>query len=140
MFGLDAKTKIIVAVCVTVLLFAGWRSCATIAGGGEEPVRGKPFLDIETGYRFRMDLDRSIEGWPVESSKTGKMTAYPAEICYWNQCRELGGTWVVLNEVLGKKGETHCPVCGREVVGRNPVPRDPGSPGDSLKSAMADDR
>ncbi len=36
--------------------------------------------------------------------------------------QKKNGTWVVLNETLGKPGETVCPECGNRVVGHNPLP------------------
>ncbi|MCP4251469.1 MAG: hypothetical protein GY778_30910, partial [bacterium] len=68
---------------------------------------------------------------PIESPFTDRRTGYRAETCYWTQ--DADGRWAIKDKptfVLLKKRvdplteeKTYCDDCGREVVGRNPVPR-----------------
>ncbi len=118
------KEKIIIAICVVAVGFGLWRvfSSDLLAGGGKA-LSGRRVLDIETNHRFTIEIGPDFAGWPVKSPKSGKMTGYPAEVCYWNECgRNKGGTWVVRNETMGKEGPTHCSECGHVVVGHNPPP------------------
>ncbi len=89
------------------------------------------FICTETGATFMHAMEVG-EKLPVYSPHTKKKTGYPAEPCYWI---EEDGQWkrlktpvyVLLNEYVGKKGDTFCPVCGRLVIGHNPPPP-PGTP------------
>lgn len=118
----------IIGLCVAVIVFGGWRvlSSGCVRGSGEVAA-GKPVLNVETGYRYHLEIDRDFAGWPVKCPDTGKLTCYPAEVCLWNQCKDkvvqgFPGTWVVLNEAQGLEGSTKCPVCGRRVRLHNPRP------------------
>lgn len=64
------------------------------------------------------------ENWPVMSPYTKRKTGYPVERCYWTKDNKQKSKpdYVILNEHLGLKGATLCPVCGRIVVGHNPPP------------------
>lgn len=64
------------------------------------------------------------EDLPFRNPKTGRRTLYPAEKCYWNKdgSVRLQPTFVLLNDYVGKPGQTICPDCGRPVVGHNPMP------------------
>lgn len=81
------------------------------------------FLCVETNKSFEGQM---IEGdkWPVLSPFSGKMTGYPVEKCYWTKDgkRKEVPTLVILNESLGKSGDTICHDCGRLVIGHNPIP------------------
>lgn len=87
-----------------------------------EPIE-MTFFCIETKKPFE---GKMVEGekWPVMSPYSGKMTGYPVERCYWTKDgkRKEEPSLVVLNESLGKSGDTICPDCGRLVIGHNPIP------------------
>ncbi len=103
--------------------FGAWRlfSSDLVSGGTVES--GVRMVNVETGYGFKIEIGEGFKGWPVKAPDTGQMTGYPAEACYRDQCgQKQGGTWVILNETLGKPGETLCPACGNRVVGHNPLP------------------
>ncbi len=117
------KERIIIGACVVTVAFGGWRlfSSDLVSGGTVES--GVRMVNIETGYRFMIEIGEGFKGWPVKAPDTGNMTGYPAEACYWDHCgQKEGGTWVILNETAGKPGETLCPECGNRVVGHNPLP------------------
>ncbi len=133
------RQKILILACSLVIGFGGWRllSSNLVSGGGLEPA-GVRVLNVETQKRLHLKLDRDLMlRWPAECPDTGRKSCYPAEICYWKQCGQKdGGTWVVLNDTLGKEGPTKCPECGHAVVAHNPRPpgfgggdrRDPAPP------------
>ncbi len=79
------------------------------------------FLCVETNKSYEMELKAGMR-IPAPSPFSGKDTGYLAELCYWtadgNPKKEP--TAVVLNEELGKPGNTYCPDCGRLVVHYNP--------------------
>lgn len=81
------------------------------------------FMCSETGKVFEHSMTEG-EHWPVDSPYTGKKTGYPVERCYWTPDgkRKAMPTFVILNEHLGKPGDTICPDCKRVVVGHNPPP------------------
>lgn len=83
------------------------------------------FMCIESKKTFDYAM-KDGEHWPVISPFTNKKTGYPVEKCYWTKDGKRKETpdYVVLNETLGKSGDTICPVCGRIVLGHNPVPDD----------------
>jgi hypothetical protein len=61
---------------------------------------------------------------PFLSPTTGKPMVFPAERCYWTKDGKgkLEPTLVLLNEHIGKEGQTLCPDCGRVVFPRFPYP------------------
>ncbi len=81
------------------------------------------FMCSETGKIFEHAMTEG-ESWPVNSPYTNKKTGYPVERCYWTRDgkRKLNPTYVILNDNLGKPGDTICPDCGRLVIGHNPPP------------------
>jgi hypothetical protein len=95
------------------------------------PTPGDPsasiYVDSQTGQAF---LHKNVVGdtVPVHSPYTGANTGYPGVPCYWTASGEVkkDPDWVIMNYELGKPGPTFCPVCGRLVVPRAPLPR----PGD----------
>lgn len=114
-------------IVVFVALFGAsayltYRTLTTAPMPDAEPLE-VTFYCIEAKKPFEYSL---LEGdkWPVISPFTGKATGYPAERCYWTKDgkRKAEPTYVLLNETLGKSGDTICPECGRLVVGHNPAP------------------
>lgn len=85
------------------------------------------FICTETGKPFHYAIKMG-DTFPVRSPYTGRMTGYPAELCFWTKDGAIKGdpTPVLLNEYMGISGPTFCPECGRLVVAHNPAPR-PGS-------------
>jgi hypothetical protein len=77
----------------------------------------------ETGMTFEYTVHEGDQ-WPVLSPFSKKKTGYPAECCYWTKDgkRKATPTYVILNEDIGKPGDTFCPDCGRLVIGHNPPP------------------
>lgn len=117
------KEKLVIAGCVIALSIGAWQvfNSNLIAGGSV--LSGRRMLNVDTDYRFGTEIGLDFKGWPMKSPDTGKMTAYPAEACYWYDCGKVqNGTWVVLNSTLGKQGPTLCPKCDHVVTGHNPLP------------------
>ena len=81
------------------------------------------FLCTETNKPFEYAMKMG-DKWPVMSPYSGKKTGYPTEKCYWTRDnkRKSEPTYVILNQNLGKPGDTICPDCGRVVVGHFPLP------------------
>lgn len=81
------------------------------------------FKCLETGKVFEFAMTEG-EHWPVTSPFSNKKTGYPVERCYWTRDgkRKEEPDYVILNETLGKSGDTICAVCGRIVIGHNPTP------------------
>ena len=106
-------------------LFGGPPSAATLS-------RQRNLICSETGESFPKFTIPENPDTPLKNPKTGRMTLYPAEACYWNKdgTARLSPTYVLLNSYVGKGGPTICPDCGRIVVGHNPRP-----PGDLLLQA-----
>jgi hypothetical protein len=113
------KEKILIGGALVILGFAGWRVLSSDVIGAGEEAGDIRVLDIETGHRFYTTMDTDFTGWPVKSSKSGALTGWPAEVCYWNACGEIeGGTWVALQGEESKP----CPTCGRPVTMFNRLP------------------
>ena len=119
------QQKRIGAIVLTVValgLLAGmaWRNF----GGETVAADVRILMDSETGELVEVPTTE-IKPWPMVNVRTGKQTLYQTEVCYWGEeCRKAGGTRVIMNELLGKKGPTHCPVCGHVVRFHNPRPPD----------------
>lgn len=84
------------------------------------------FMCVESSKTFSYAMDEG-ERWPVLSPYSNKRTGYPAEPCFWTKVgtdwkRKTPPSYTVLNEHLGKAGDTFCPDCGRLVIGHNPRP------------------
>ncbi|MBN2563999.1 MAG: hypothetical protein JXQ75_24050 [Phycisphaerae bacterium] len=115
-------------VVVVLLGTAGYLTYKTLTTAGPptpEPVEAV-FMCAETGKTFPYAMQKG-EHWPVMSPYSNKQTGYPTEQCYWTKVgrewrRKKTPTYVILNEYLGKPGDTVCPDCGRIVVGHNPLP------------------
>lgn len=112
-------------VCLVLFAVAGYQTYQTLTTAGK-PV-AKPieavFMCSETGKTFDYKMTEG-EHWPVLSPYSHKLTGYPTEPCYWTRDgkRKSKPTYVILNEHLGKPGDTICPECGRVVIGHNPLP------------------
>jgi hypothetical protein len=114
-----------IAICVILLALAGFLTYRTLTTAGRpvpQPVE-TIFMCSETRATFPYAMHEG-ERWPVLSPFTNKKTGYPAEHCYWTRDgkRKAMPTYVILNENLGKPGDTICPDCGRVVIGHNPLP------------------
>lgn len=114
------------ALCVAALiaLFIAVRS----AFGPNELAdrsRHRVYICSETGKSFEVVLEPGMS-IPVRSPFSNKDTGFPAELCYWNADGTIRQkpTPVLLNSLIGKKGPTFCPDCGRLVVGHNPLPHE----------------
>jgi hypothetical protein len=105
-----------------VAAFLVYRALFTAGPPTPEPLLVM-FMCSETSKTFEHAMQPG-EHWPVNSPFTTKKTGYPVERCFWTRDgkRKLTPTYVILNENLGKKGDTICPDCGRIVIGHNPPP------------------
>lgn len=83
-------------------------------------------MDSETGEVFTGVDIKSDKSIPFANPKTGKRTLFPVESCYWTRDgkAKMDPTFVILNERLGKPGQTLCPDCGKPVKRFNPRPPD----------------
>jgi hypothetical protein len=128
-----------IAVCLVLLVLAGFMTYRTLTTAGR-PVPeliNRMCMCSETGMTFEYAVHEGDQ-WPVLSPFSKKKTGYPAECCYWTKDgkRKATPTYVILNEDLGKPGDTFCPDCGRLVIGHNPPPppetplakQEPGKP------------
>jgi hypothetical protein len=104
-----------------------------------EPIPGT-FMCIVTNKIFEHSMNEG-DHWPVLSPFSQKKSGYPVERCFWTPDGKRKETpdYVVLKETLGKSGDTICPVCGRIVLGHNPVP-DETVPLETPASAPAEDK
>lgn len=105
------------AVVIGYQMFGGSETAATAS-------RRRDLLDSETLEVFR---DFGVEEGtrhPWKNPKTGKNTLYPAERCFWTKDGKAKAepTYVLLNQFIGKPGDTMCPDCGRKVIPHNPTP------------------
>jgi len=120
---------IVAAIAVVSLLSLGyvvWTSVSAWRNSPELAARTMPVVDAETGKvypEYRADRGASF---PFKSPETGKNTLYPAEACYWTKDgkAKFPPNYVILNERLGKPGQTRCPECGKTVKLYNPMPPD----------------
>lgn len=115
----------VVAVSVTVLAIATWRSLGPSATA--KASRERTFICAEAGKSFEHTLVAG-ERIPVHSPHSGKASGYPAELCYWTtEGRPKDEpTAVLLGSYRGDNGPTFCPECSRLVIGHNPRPQ-PGT-------------
>jgi hypothetical protein len=86
--------------------------------------RERTFICAQTGKSFEHTLKLG-EAIPVKSPYSGQNTGYPAELCYWTKDGRIKKepTAVLLKTLVGERGPTFCPECGRLVVGHNPRPK-----------------
>lgn len=117
-FNSPKGKAVVVAIFVIGLgaLFFSLRSGETAASLSGR----RMFVDSTNLQAFPHDLVLG-EKVPVKAPSGGN-TGYPAELCYWTADGKPKSTpdYVLLNEWIGKKGPTFCPVCHRLVVGHNP--------------------
>lgn len=120
----DLQKKIAAGVLtVGMLVLLVVMVCRTFRGE-ETPNDTRTLMDSKTGELFEVPT-KDVKPYPMVNPKTGEDTLYRTEICYWGEeCRKRGGTRVILNGSLGKKGPTYCPVCGHVVRAHNPRPPD----------------
>jgi hypothetical protein len=115
---------------ITTLLFSlaaiglcVWAVMSSLGGDMPGDPNDATYVCSQTGkaFKHRNVLGESV---PVMSPYSGTNTGYPAEACYWTADggTKTEPTWVILNQVLGKRGPTFCPDCGRLVVAHNPPP------------------
>lgn len=124
----------LVVVAVIALGFGVFRSFGS--DKTEKSANTVLYICAETGQTYDIELKPGMPGPPLENPKTGKKSLYRAEMCYWNECGQRGGTPVLLNEYraqyegrsMSDAKPTYCPVCNHIVVPRNPLP--PGNGGD----------
>jgi len=119
------KRGILIGAVVLLVVACGYYAWSSM--GRDEIVQAantRVLMCSETGELFEVQLTPDFGAFPHQNPKTGTMTLYPTEICYWNQCGDRGGTRVILNHWLGEEGPTHCPVCGHVVRRHNPAPPD----------------
>ena len=109
-------------VLMATAAYMTYRTLTTAERPTAEPVPAV-FMCVETNKTFLYGM-REGEQWPVVSPYTQKKTGYPTEQCYWTRDgkRKRDPTYVVLNEKLGKPGDTICPDCGHIVTGHNKLP------------------
>lgn len=118
-----AGKAVATVVSLGLLALAIYSAKAFIKGDTPDSAFSTMYVCTETGKAFS-HLNQLGESPPILSPYSGKNTGLPAEACYWTAD---GGTkkdpdWVLLNSQIGKPEPTFCPVCGRLVVPRNPVP------------------
>ena len=87
------------------------------------------FICSETGKSFNHTM-KVGEAIPVICPHTGRNTGYPGELCFWTAD---GGvktepTVVLLRNLVGERGPTFCPDCGRLVRAQNPRPENSSGP------------
>ena len=114
--------RTLVGIVALVLVVLAARSLWNAVREPKVPADSRTLMDLETGDLFEVSVDALAEGYPYTNPKTGEKTLYPTEVCYANECGNIGGTHVILNELLGKKGPTFCPRCGALVRPHNPRP------------------
>lgn len=124
--------KLIVTAGVFVLSLAvlGYVLFSTFQSFSNDPRRAAGYtrvMDSETGEyieQFPFTGERLV--FPAVNPKTGKKTLFPVELCYWTKDgrAKIDPTPVILNQWLGKPGQTICPDCGRPVSKGNRMPAD----------------
>jgi hypothetical protein len=111
------------AVAILIVVFAAYGVWSAV---GKDEVADRTnkvsYICSVTEKVYQIELKPDMPGDPQENPDTGERTLWPAEMCYWNECRDRGGTPVLMNTYRGDEEPTHCPVCGRIVRFRNPVP------------------
>ncbi|MBY0307389.1 MAG: hypothetical protein K2Q09_01475 [Phycisphaerales bacterium] len=120
------KNAVVVGACVLSLLLLAFVISRALFGGesaASVAERGV-FVDSQTGEVFEGFAIPAVGHFPYKNPKTGTETLYPAEACFWAKDGTIKAkpTYVLLNELVGKPGQTMCPDCGRPVKRRNPYP------------------
>jgi hypothetical protein len=123
--------KALTAGLLAVAAVVGFFSVRSYFGGSAaaEMARERTFICSQSGKAFEHTLQLG-EAIPVKSPFSGQNTGYPAELCYWTKDGRIKKepTAVLLKTLVGERGPTFCPDCGRLVVGHNPKPKDGDAP------------
>ncbi len=119
--------KLTVLIGVAIMLgvaFAMYRN----SGNAIDATNQRMFIDATTLKPFPHELVGG-EQIPIKAP-SGNMSGYAAEMCNWTADGKVSDqiTYVLLNEVVGKKGPTFCPTCGRLVRPNNRLGQDGVSP------------
>jgi len=122
--SLRAKVKVIGSL--VLLVIAGFLIVRSFSGSNiGEASRKRIAVDSETGEVIEIKI---VDGdrFPWKNPKTGQLTLYPGEPCYWTKDgkAKLIPTYVFVKAYAGIKEKTICPDCGKEVRQHNPLPPD----------------
>ena len=112
----------ITAVLIAVVALGIFVYSMTRGNSAAAQANTRMYVDSATGKAFSHGL---ILGEIIlVQAPSGSKTGYPAALCYWpaDGSAKADPDYVLLNEEIGKKGPTFCPVCHRLVVSRNPMP------------------
>ncbi len=111
-------------VGLAALAYSAVQSFRQSAASPDSTSRYRTLIDSKTGEVFKDFKIPQGATWPMTHPATGERTLYPTETCYWTKDGQakLEPTYVLLNEQVGKPGQTLCPDCGRRVVPHNPMP------------------
>ena len=122
----ESRLRRVLAPSLVVVLIAAAALIAMRSIGGAGPdlaaaSRVRAMVDLETGEVFPEYRVPDGASEPMKNPKTGTMTLYAAERCYWTS--DGRAKWEP-TYVLIPPGESFaiCPDCGRRVVGHNPAP------------------
>lgn len=94
------------------------------SGDPGDASRRRVAVDSVSGEVFTDYPIHDGDSQPWKNPKSGERTLYPAEPCFWTRDgkAKLEPTYVLLNQYVGKPGQTICPDCGHVVVAHNPMP------------------
>lgn len=128
----SSSKKLIASIAALVVSVGvlGYVLFSTMQSFSGDPKRAAAYtrvMDSVTGEyieQFPFTGERLV--FPAVNPKTGQRTLYPVELCYWTKDgkAKLEPTPVILNQWLGKTGQTTCPDCGRSVSKGNRMPPD----------------
>ncbi|NOX59304.1 MAG: hypothetical protein GXP29_10660 [Planctomycetes bacterium] len=115
----DTTKKRIITVTAIVLVGYAFISIWGMFGDDMQDALGtRTFMDKDSGELFQVEVKEGVKFFPAKNPSTGEMTLYPTEVCYKNECKDAGGTPVIMNQLVGKSGPTFCPKCGALVSPR----------------------
>jgi len=108
---------LVAAIVLGVQIFGGEQSAAAETGA-------RTVIDADTGEVIQRFKFPSGKPAPWINPRSGKATLHEAETCFWTRDGKAKSTptYVLLNQSIGKAGQTICPDCGRPVVWLNPPP------------------
>jgi len=128
----SSSTKLIASISALALslVVLGYVLFSALQSFSGDPKRAAAYtrvMDSVTGEyieEFPFTGERLV--FPAVNPKTGQRTLFPVELCYWTKDgkAKLDPTPVILNQWLGKTGQTTCPDCGRSVSKGNRMPPD----------------
>ncbi len=121
------KTAVAVVAGLAVVVAVGFLLKMAVGPNAGDPGANsglRVVMDAETGEVFKNYRIRAGMSEPYRNPSTGKNTLYEPEACYWTPegKAKRDATYVILNERLGRPGQTLCPDCGRTVRPHNPAP------------------